>query len=106
MSGVIANRPEAKTLTRSESGISVTGGDGSKRQRSGGNSGSSKRVRRGQSGADGLPSRREPSAGTMLAGKVLPEVVSLVCSTLIAAAAKSAVAAEQRAFLLVRRRPP
>ena len=29
MSGVIANRPEAKTLTRSEFGISVTAGDGS-----------------------------------------------------------------------------
>ena len=76
ISGVIAYLPEAKMLTRSEWGISVTAGDG--------RSGNGRRkerivegVRSGHSGADGLVVPPEPSAGTMLPGKVLPEVVSL-----------------------------
>ena len=46
------------------------------------NSGSLKEYGPGQAGAEGLVVPPDPSAGTMLAGKVFPEVVSLVFSTL------------------------
>src|SRR5690606_13405125 len=69
-----ASRPAVNRPTRSTSGVSVTSGDGSKRQPSApsrSNTGLRIAYGSGQSGNDGLRVPNDPSTGAMFAGDVL-----------------------------------
>src|SRR4030095_10800247 len=83
--GVKSKAPLVKMPKRSMSGSSETSGDGSNRQpcEGGENSGLTVAYGNGQAGNDGLRVPNDPSAATKLAGKVLPDEVSLRVSTVI-----------------------
>src|SRR5262245_55869823 len=78
-----AKRAVAYTLVRSDSGISVTSGEGSNAQNPlPVRNGLSNAYGPGHAGALALPPLPEPSSSRKLAGNVLNEVVSLLASTL------------------------